>query len=179
MSLFGSSPEDSSLANSVQRSKASLFADDNTGGGANSSSLFADDDNTSTSPWTTTTATTKPNKRASRQQLLKTLLPEMDVPESYIGAYNRVLNAGDRVGAGVGLTSVREILAGSGLSATEQEKILNLVVSGSGEVDGDEGSNIGIGRGEFFVLLALVGLAEEGEELTFDAVDDRRKSEFF
>ena len=84
------------------------------------------------------------------------------------------MNAGDHVGAGIGLTSVREVLAGSGLSASEQARILNLVVSG--ELDSGS-SNIGVGRGEFSVLLALVGLAQEGEELTFDAVDDRRKSE--
>jgi sorting nexin-8 len=42
---------------------------------------------------------------------------------------------------------------------------------------GDSDSSNGLGRGEFSVLLALVGLAQEGEDLTFDAVDDRRKSE--
>ena len=72
------------------------------------------------------------------------------------------------------MTSVREILSGSGLSATDQERILNLVVS-----DGEStNANIGVGRGEFNVLLALVGLAQEGEDLTYDAVDDRRKSRF-
>lgn len=172
MSLFGSSPENST-PNSAQRSKASLFADDPVSSsglgttGAATSSLFADDNDTS-SPWTTNT-----NKRASRTELVKTLLPDTDVPESYIDAYDRVLNAGDRVGAGIGLTSVREVLAGSGLSASEQARILNLVVSG--EFDSGS-SNIGVGRGEFSVLLALVGLAQEGEELTFDAVDDRRKN---
>lgn len=166
MSLFGSSPENSLMGNSVQQSKSSLFADEPSAGA--SSSLFADDD-TSSSPWNTHT-----NKRASRQQLVKTLLPGLDVPESYINAYNQVLNVGDRVGAGIGLTSVREILSGSGLSATDQERILNLVVS-----DGEStNANIGVGRGEFNVLLALVGLAQEGEDLTYDAVDDRRKSRF-
>ena len=174
MSLFGSSPENSTPG-SAQRSKASLFADDalsssgvnNTG--AATSSLFADDNDT-TSPWTTNA-----NKRASRTELVKTLLPDTDVPESYIDAYDRVLDAGDRVGAGIGLTSVREVLAGSGLSASEQARVLNLVVSG--ELDSGR-TDIGVGRGEFSVLLALVGLAQEGEELTLDAVDDRRKSEF-
>lgn len=164
MSLFGSSPENSLMGNSVQQSKASLFADE-PGAGA-SSSLFADDD-TSSSPWNTNT-----NKRASRQQLLKTLLPGLDVPESYIDVYNQVLKVGDRVGSGIGLTSVREILSGSGLRATDQERIVNLVVS-----DGEStNTNVGVGRGEFNVLLALVGLAQEGEDLTYDAVDDRRKS---
>lgn len=168
MSLFGTSPEDSPLANSAQRSKASLFADEppygsNTGNA--SSSLFADDDS-SGSPWMSNT-----NKRTSKEEIVKTLLPDSDVPESYIDAYDLALSAGDRVGTGVGLTSVREILSGSGLSATDQAKILNLVISG------DSDSSNGLGRGEFSVLLALVGLAQEGEDLTFDAVDDRRKSE--
>lgn len=169
MSLFGSSPDDSSVGNSAQRSKASLFADEpatNT-----SSSLFADE-NTSSSPWTTTNA----NKRASRHELVKTLLPGTNVPDSYVDAYDRVLDVGERVGERVGLTPVREILSGSGLSATDQGRILNLVASS--ESDGDGSGNIGVGRGEFNVLLALVGLAQEGEELTFDAVDDRRKSGF-
>ncbi|PWY69121.1 hypothetical protein BO70DRAFT_390213 [Aspergillus heteromorphus CBS 117.55] len=166
MSLFGTSPEDSPLANSTQRSKSSLFADEPSQGGnpGNAgSSLFADDDS-SGSPWLTGT-----NKRTSKYEIVKTLLPDSDVPESYIDAYDLVLSAGDRVGSGVGLTSVREILSGSGLSATDQAKILNLVVSG------DLDSANGLGRGEFSVLLALVGLAQEGEDLTFDAVDDRRK----
>lgn len=101
---------------------------------------------------------------------MKTLLSDSDAPESYIDAYDLVLSAGDRVGAGIGLTSVREILSGSGISASDQEKILNIVVSG------DIDSANGLGRGEFNVLLALVGLAQEGEDLTLDAVDDRRKS---
>ncbi|CAK39011.1 uncharacterized protein An04g09250 [Aspergillus niger] len=169
MSLFGTSPEDSPLASSIQRSKASLFADEppygsNTGNA--SSSLFADDDS-SGSPWMSNNA----NKRTSKEEIVKTLLPDSDVPETYIDAYDLVLSAGDRVGTGVGLTSIREILSGSGLSATDQAKILNLVISG------DSDSSNGLGRGEFSVLLALVGLAQEGEDLTFDAVDDRRKSE--
>ncbi|KAF9892406.1 Sorting nexin mvp1 [Aspergillus nanangensis] len=159
MSLFGTSPEDSSMANSAQRSKSSLFADEGSSGGAN---LFADDD--TGSPWNTNTA-----KRTARHELVKTLLNDADIPDSYIDAYDLILSVGDRVGSGVGLTSVREILSGSGLSATDQAKILNLVVSG------DIDSATGLGRGEFNVLLALVGLAQEGEDLTFDAVDDRRR----
>lgn len=168
MSLFGTSPEDSSLDNSAQRSKSSLFADEpSTGGNTGpygSSSLFADDD--SGSPWTSNA-----NKRTARHQLVKTLLADAEVPASYIDAYDLVLQAGERVGSGVGLTSIREILSSSGLSATDQAKILNTVVSG--EMDGSSG----LGRGEFNVLLALVGLAQEGEDLTIDAVDDRRQSE--
>ncbi|PYH45599.1 sorting nexin Mvp1 [Aspergillus saccharolyticus JOP 1030-1] len=159
---------DSTLGNSAQRSKSSLFADEPSLGGnpgnAGASSLFADDDGlNSGSFWGNSV-----NKR-TKQQIVKTLLPQDETPESYIDAYDLVLSVGDRVGSGVGLTSVREILSSSGLSATDQAKILNLVVSG------DMDSSTGLGRGEFSVLLALVGLAQEGEDLTFDAVDDRRK----
>ncbi|KAE8349889.1 hypothetical protein BDV28DRAFT_160107 [Aspergillus coremiiformis] len=170
MSLFGTSPEDSSAVNSAHRSKSSLFADEPSFGSGNnanlgSSSLFADDDDLgSGSPWNSNA-----NKRTARHQLVRTLLSDSDVPESYIDAYDLVLSTGDRVGAGIGLTSVREILSGSGISASGQEKILNIVVSG------DIDNTNGLGRGEFNVLLALVGLAQEGEDLTLDAVDDRRK----
>ncbi|BCS19778.1 sorting nexin Mvp1 [Aspergillus puulaauensis] len=167
MSLFGTSPDDSSAADSAQRSKTSLFADEPSlgAGSANfgGSSLFADDDSLG-SPWNSNTG-----KRTSKQQLVKTLLPDSDAPESYIDAYDLVLSAGERAGSGAGLTSVRELLSGSGISATDQAKILNLVLSG------DTDRSNGLGRGEFNVLLALIGLAQEGEDLTFDAVDDRRK----
>ncbi|KAJ5770193.1 uncharacterized protein N7511_002244 [Penicillium nucicola] len=165
MSLFGTSPEEAPAGNSAQRSKSSLFADEPATGG--SSSLFADDDgDDSSSPWNIQNNTAK---RTARRDLVRTLLPATDVPESYVDAYDLILNSGDRVGSGIGLTSVREILSSSGLTATDQSKVLNLVSSGDHESFG------GLGRPEFNVLLALVGLAQEGEELSFDAVDDRRK----
>jgi sorting nexin-8 len=102
--------------------------------------------------------------------VVKTLLPTTDVPESYIDAYDLVLDSGDRV-AGLSLTNVREILTTSELKSGDQVKILNLVIPNGLENPG------GLGRNEFNVLLALVGLSQEGEEVTFDAVDERRKSE--
>ncbi|KAJ5178516.1 uncharacterized protein N7500_001215 [Penicillium coprophilum] len=163
MSLFGTSPEAPS-AGDPARSKSSLFADEPATGG---SSLFADDDgDDNSSPWNAQNNTAK---RTARRDLVRTLLPNTDVPESYIDAYDLILNSGDRVGSGIGLTSVREILSSSGITATDQGKILNLVASG------DHESFSGLGRGEFNVLLALVGLAQEGDDLSFDAVDDRRK----
>ncbi|KAL4944394.1 hypothetical protein BDV06DRAFT_210309 [Aspergillus oleicola] len=168
MSLFGTSPDDST-PDLGRRSKASLFDDEPSFGGGStnnfgSSSLFADDDGGLSSPWNNNTG-----KRTSREQLVKALLPDSDVPESYIDAYDLVLSAGERAGTGAGLTSVRELLSAGGLSATDQAKILNLVLSG------DTDRSNGLSRGEFNVLLALIGLAQEGEDLTFDTVDDRRK----
>jgi sorting nexin-8 len=168
MSLFGTSPDYSSTADSARGSKSALFADEPAFGASStnfgSSALFADDDGLG-SPWNSNTG-----KRTSKQQLVRTLLPDSDVPESYIDAYDLVLSAGDRAGTGIGLTSVRELLSGSGLTATDQAKILNLVLSG------DTDRSNGFGRGEFNVLLALIGLAQEGDDLTFDTVDERRKS---
>ncbi|KAL2011356.1 hypothetical protein VTN00DRAFT_4074 [Thermoascus crustaceus] len=163
MSLFGTSPEESSTGNSAHRVKSSLFADDPAFGTGSVSSLFADD-NSGDSPWSIPAS-----KRTARHELVKTLLPATDVPESYIDAYDLVLNSGYKVGAGVGLTGVKEILSSSGLSPAEQATILDLVVPGQ-----QENPN-GLGRSEFNVLLALVGLAQEGEDLTLDTVDDRRK----
>jgi sorting nexin-8 len=98
------------------------------------------------------------------------LLPATDVPESYIVAYDAVLHSRDQGGAGVGLAGAKKVLSSSGLNTADQATILNMVVPGSQEPDN------GLGRGEFSVLLALIGLAQEGEDLTFDTVDERRKS---
>lgn len=168
MSLFGTSPEDPSAVSSTpaQKSKASLFADEPAGG---SSSLFADDTGDDSSSWNPQNNTAK---RTARRDLVRTLLPATDVPESYVDAYDLILNSGDRVGSVVGLSSIREILSSSNLTASDQGKILNLVVSSDNETSG------GLGRAEFNVLLALIGLAQEGEDLSFDAVDDHRKSKF-
>lgn len=163
MSLFGTSPPEAAEANSSVNSKT-LFGDDISSAPAITSSLFADDAG-NTSPWSMQTP-----KKAARRELVKNLLPTTDVPESYIDSYDTVLDSKDRVGAGIGLTGIKNILASSGLSAAEQAKILNLIVPG-----GQENAN-GLGRSEFNVLLALIGLGQEGEDITFDGVDERRRS---
>jgi sorting nexin-8 len=166
MSLFGNSPTESPLANSSINSK-SLFGDEVTPAATSTSSLFADE-NTDPSPWSMPTP-----KKAARRDLVKTLLPDTDVPESYVDAYDKILQSSDRVGAGVNLTAIKNILASSGLSPSVQAQALNLVVPG-----GQENAS-GLGRSEFNVLLALVGLGQEGEEATLDGVDERRRSKLF
>ncbi|PGH23790.1 hypothetical protein AJ80_02220 [Polytolypa hystricis UAMH7299] len=171
MSLFGTSPEEHSPLGkhtSPSRSKHSLFADEPEFGAPSSSALFADDTpgDTGSSPWGNA-----PNpKRAARHELVKMLLPTTEVPESYIDAYDAVLESGDRVGAGVGVAGAKKVLASAGLTAADQNTILNMVVPGG------QDPAAGIGRSEFNVLLALTGLAQEGEDLTFDTVDERRKT---
>ena len=162
MSLFGSSPTESPLANSSLNSK-SLFGDEVTPAAPSTSSLFADE-NTDPSPWSMPTP-----KKAARRDLVKTLLPATDVPESYIDAYDKILESNDRVGAGVGLTGIKNILESSGLNPSAQAQVLNLVVPGGQEVVS------GLGRSEFNVLLALIGLVQEGEDATLDGVDERRR----
>lgn len=166
MSLFGDSPPASQSTSNAQAASKSLFGDEASGlPTPSSSSLFADEGNDA-SPWSMPTP-----KKAARRELVKTLLPATDVPESYIDSFDTVLESKDRVGAGIGLTAIKNILDSSGLSAADQTKILNLVVPGGQE------STIGLGRSEFNVLLALIGLGQEGDEMTLDGVDERRRSE--
>lgn len=163
MSLFGTSPDTSGLGPSQNR--PSLFADEPP---AASSSLFADDDGFgSKALWSS-----PGGKGPARQDLVKNLLSDGEVPESYIDAYDLILNSGNTVGSGLSLTAIREVLAGSGLNATDQNRIVNLVAS----TDGSEDVDSGFSRPEFNVLLALVGLAQEGEDITLDSVDERRRS---
>ncbi|KAK5000529.1 Sorting nexin mvp1 [Cryomyces antarcticus] len=158
MSLFGTSPDDL-----PSRPKSSLFDDEPTPAGT--SSLFADETSTSAdSPWAFPTP-----KKAARGNLIKTLLPAGDVPDSYIDVYDSLLSSGDKVGGGVSLAGVKRLLSASKLDADNQAKILNIVVPGGQE------TNLGLGRGEFNVLLALIGLAQEGEDVALDGVDERRR----
>ncbi|KAI9783258.1 MAG: Sorting nexin mvp1 [Geoglossum umbratile] len=163
MSLFGTPPEDTLVAKSS--SSRALFDDEQAHDARPQSSLFADDDPAGgASPWSLPTP-----RKVAKVDLVKTLLPASDVPESYVDAYDAALNAGDKTGAGLSLAGVQTILSTSGLSAGERERILRIVVPGQEPAEG-------LGRGEFNVLLALIGLAQEGEEPTLDGVDDRRKN---
>ncbi|KAK5059815.1 hypothetical protein LTR84_009698 [Exophiala bonariae] len=156
MSLFGSSPTETAPLNSK-----SLFGDEPARPATNSS-LFADD--AGESPWSMPTP-----KKSARQNLVKNLLPATDVPDSYVDAFDTVLKANDRTGVGIGLAGVKSVLESSGLSEQEQHKIFNFIIPG-----GQESAN-GVGRSEFNVLLALIGLGQEGEDITLDSVDDRRR----
>ncbi|KAI9810536.1 MAG: Sorting nexin mvp1 [Pycnora praestabilis] len=166
MSLFGSSPDEPAPPSHPARSQASLFDDEPTPTAVSKSSLFADDnDGPGESPWGLPTP-----KKAAKGNLVKTLLPPSDVPESYVDTLDLILNSGDKLGAGVSLTGLKKIMNGSALGADDQAKILEIVVPGGQE------SATGLGRGEFNVLLALIGLAQEGEDVTLDGVDERRKN---
>lgn len=161
MSLFGSSPP----AEPTREGKSqSLFDDEHTNGAANSS-IFDDGDGSGPSPWDMPTP-----KKQAKGGVVKTLLPATNVPESYIDAFDLILESGYGAGSSsITLAGARKVFEGSGVDADEQARILNIVTGGQ-EPSG------GLGRNEFNVLIALTGLAQEHEEVTLDGVDERRQS---
>lgn len=165
MSLFGSSPIESSVTTaSRQQQSKSLFDDDAIGPPSNGSLFAEESTGNNASPWNFPTP-----KKGGRDELVKSLLPASDVPENYIDAFDTLVNVRGRSGAGISGTEAKRVLESTNLSSNEQTKILSLVVGGKGE-------HSSLGRNEFNVLLALIGLAQENEEATLDGVDERRKS---
>lgn len=173
MSLFGTSPD----AGSRPQAKSSLFDDEDVTTASRAraqdsggSGLFADEDASggndadADAPW----GFISPRKAAGRGNIVKTLLPASTVPEFYIDTFDMLLERGGNVGAGVSMEAVRRVLAASGQGQAQCESILK-IVEPTGKADG-------LGRGEFNVLMALIGLAQEGEEVSLDGVDERRRS---
>ncbi|RGP79231.1 sorting nexin mvp-1 [Fusarium longipes] len=164
MSLFGSSPtEDSpdlSSSGPARRGGTGLF--DNETAPKSSNSLFADDDDSHDSPWDMPT----PRKQQSRADLIRNLLSGSDVPDSYIETFDTVVRE-DGSGGQVTPGGIAKLFATARLGADAQARIMSLVAPGGGDIK--------LGRNEFNVLLALVGLAQEGEIISLDGVDERRK----
>lgn len=134
---------------------------------SSTSALFADDDDDSgpSSPWDLPT----PRKQQTRAELIRSLLPPSDVPDSYIETFDAVIRedgSGGRITSG----GVARTLAAAKLGADEQTRIMGLVHPGG------DGGEAALGRNEFNVLLALIGLAQEGEGVSLDGVDERRRN---
>jgi sorting nexin-8 len=169
MSLFGSSPPGDSPSfggdSTVAKSRASLFDDGDDSNGAltrsTSDGLF--DDDATGSPWDMPT----PRKQQSRADLLRALLAGVEVPDSYIEAFDSAV-AEDGAGGKVTPDGISRILAAADLSVDDRARI-TAVLAPSGE-------EAPLGRNEFNVFLALVGLAQEGETISLDGVDERRRS---
>ena len=146
-------------ASTVDRPSPSLFADDLDGGGGDGGG------NGSSSPWALFT----PKQAAARSSLVQTLLPPSDVPQAYTDAFDALLAAddggsedgNDPLSAG----AVQGVLAQSGLDEGAKAQILDVMGVAA------ERPN----RNEFNVLFALVGLAMEGEGITLDDVDGRKR----
>ena len=162
MSLFG----DESPA-PASKSRLSLFDDDDASPAPGSkSSLFDNDNAPGSSPWGIPTP-----KKAARGDLIKSLLPASDVPDNYIDLFDNVVNGGDGVGGKISAAGVTRVLSAGKLGADEQSRIMSLI-SSSGQLSD-------LSRNEFNVLLALIGLAQEHEDITLDGVDERRRSQCF
>lgn len=156
MSLFGD--EDAPT-----RPKSSLFDDGpGTPSKNNTSSIFQDDTDqtTDSSPWG---FTPKKSTGKGRGSLVKSLLADADVPDLYIDTFDDLQAAGV-----VKAEDCQQLLKNSGVSSANRERIWSVVSSG--------GETAVLGRGEFNVLLTLIGLSQEGEEqLGLDEVDERRR----
>lgn len=166
MSLFGSSPDDSSSSAQPARpnQKSSLFDDERKLDAKSGTSLFEDEGTNGSSPWDMPTP-----KKAGKSDLVKRLLPPSDVPESYIDAFDALRETVYKAEGGqIGIAGAKKLFEGCGLDASQQDSILKLVTGGQGT---------GLARSEFHVLLALIGLSQEGEETSLDSVDERRRSE--
>lgn len=159
MSLFG---DDDVPSRPKPKQSSSLFDDEPK---PTSNSLFADDfQGGDDSPWGFPTP-----KRTARGSLVKSLLPASDVPDSYIDAYDLLLEAEQGAGNGISIDGLKKLLASSGLPNDTQSKILEIVVQ-----PGQESTVMS--RNEFNVLYALIGLAQEGDDVTLDSVDERKRS---
>ena len=168
MSLFGSSPDQSTFASSRPESQSrSLFDDDGPPKRPTSgASLFADEvDGGGDSPWSFPIA-----KKGSQGDLVKKLLPASVVPGAYVDAFDSIIESGARNGSGVSAEAIAKVLQSSKINATEQGRLQNLVAP-------DLSTTKSLGRSEFNVLLALIGLVQEGEEASLDGVDERRRGE--
>jgi sorting nexin-8 len=164
MSLFGTSPDESAATTAAAKSRLSLFDDEPSPAPGSKSSLFADDDDApGGSPWGMPTP-----KKAARGDLIKNLLPASDAPDSYVDIYDTVLKSEDGTGGKISSSGVSRVLSAGKISADDQTRIMNLLAPGGQVAD--------LGRNEFNVLLALIGLAQENEDVTLDGVDDRRRS---
>ncbi|KAK4504655.1 hypothetical protein PRZ48_002616 [Zasmidium cellare] len=159
MSLFGDDDFQPASRQSNANNKSSLFDDGpGTPSKPTSSSIFADsgaeDQNQDESPW----GFTPSKKKGTGSSLVKNLLSDSDVPESYIDAFDALQQGGS-----VSRQECEDLVRDCGIDSQDRQKIFSIV--GAGDK---------FGRGEFNVLVALIGLAKEGEELGLDAVDERR-----
>lgn len=165
MSLFGDESPSPSHAALAAKSRASLFEEEDNGSLARSTSdtLFNDDDD-DRSPWDMPT----PRKQQSRAELLRGLLAGVQVPDSYVQAFDGALAQDGTGGRTVTPGAVAQILAAAKLGADHQVRIMNILAP--------SGAEASLGRDEFNVLLALIALAQEGEPVSLDSVDERRRS---
>ncbi|RDA93543.1 hypothetical protein CP533_3977 [Ophiocordyceps camponoti-saundersi (nom. inval.)] len=169
MSLFGSSPD----AASTTPSRGQVKAGPEEGAKAGDNGLFGSggdgDDGGDSSPW----GLPVPRKQQSRADMIRKLLPSSDVPDSYAEVFTTVVrddDDGDGGGSGdgddrVSSAGIAKLFAAARLQPETQTRVMSLLAAGDGA---------SLDSGEFYVLLALIGLAQEGEVISLDGVDERR-----
>lgn len=159
MSLFGDSPP-------AARSRSSLFADDDfTTATPGSGSLF---DDSGPDPWSSGLPVPR---RGAESDIAKTLLTadNAKLPEDYVDYFESLLAQYGTVNGEISAEGVGRVLQEGGVDQNARERIWGVIMRGAKE---------SISRDEVNVLLAMVGLAQEGDEISIDGVDDRRRSEF-
>ena len=114
-----------------------------------------------------------PRKQQSRAELIRKLLPASDVPQSYIETFDVVVREDGDASGKITSAGIANVFATARIDADAQATIMSLLAAGS------NASDLKLGRGEFNVLLALVGLAQEGDIISLDGVDERRTSKSF
>ncbi|ORY63486.1 uncharacterized protein BCR38DRAFT_344673 [Pseudomassariella vexata] len=169
MSLFGESPPRDSPPrgnSAMARPRNSLFDEDGAMARSTSDTLFDDNDaagSGSHSPWDIPT----PRRQQTRADLIRSLLAGVDVPESYVEAFDNAVREDGSAGK-VSSAGITKTLASAKLDADEQSLIMNIIAPGGQEFD--------LNREAYNVLLALIGLAQEGEAVSLDGVDERRRN---
>ena len=162
MSLFGTSPDESGqLPSAKQQPNKSLFEDKTRSAPNASSSLFADDSGND-SPWSIPTP-----KKAGRSELIKNLVSPSNAPDSYVDAFDTMLESAESTNGRVSSDAVAKLLQSSGISSNDQSSLTSIIFSGGN-------ASVGLERSTFHVLMALIGLAQEGDEATLDGVDERK-----
>lgn len=129
-------------------------------------SLFNDDDLSGSgagSPWDLPT----PRKQQSRADLIRGLLAGVEIPDGYVEAFDHAVQEDGRAGK-VSSAGLSKTLAAAKLGADDQARITSILAPAGEETD--------LTRDAFHVLLALIGLAQEGETVSLDSVDERRRS---
>ncbi|PHH61617.1 hypothetical protein CDD81_8132 [Ophiocordyceps australis] len=136
---------------------------------AASNGLFDDDASDSrhddSSPWDMPT----PRRLQSRANVIGNMLPVSDVPTGYAEIFETVMRQDGQDGR-VTASAISKLFATSRLAPESQVRIMSLLGQS------DDGSDASLGPAEFNVLLALIGLAQEGEVISLDGVDERRKN---
>lgn len=128
-------------------------------------SLFAD---SGPDPWA---AGIPVPRRGADNDIVKNLLTadNSNLPEEYVDYFDSLLAQYGTPDDMISAEGVGKILEEGGVDQNARERIWAVIMKGAKE---------SIHRDEVNVLLAMVGLAQEGDEISIDGVDDRRRSKF-